>query len=399
MTAVCFHCQAALETDIEVCPNCGQLLDGSVRAADDAPVEALVGVPHEAPLVAEIVAVPPKQPRLPQPGLLFSLLLMLGLLIVQVVAGVVAAFVWVIPSLLDGRPIDPQQLAEQLEGDGLWLVVLLSTAAVVGASALLLLAFGRSAPRAFALRGISPVQWLLVLLLPLPAQFLISVVGNWIYPLLPEQMQIEPPMEFVTTMSLPLALLAICVFPGVGEEVFFRGVLGRGLTARWGPLGGILLTSLFFGMMHMVPIQVFATFILGLAFHLAMVMTRSLLAPILMHVVNNGLAVCIARYGDHVPIPGYTSEVEGTPWLMVAAALPTVVFLSYALYLTRSQWLLPDGRAWSPGYFSVESPPDDAGARLHRSRTPLWLVLLLLLQYGIFLAAIYMTVVVMIGTV
>src|SRR5262249_47982166 len=47
-----------------------------------------------------------------------------------------------------------------------------------------------------------------------------------------------------------VGILAIGVGPGLGEELFCRGFLGRGLVGRYGVTAGILLTSLFFGIMH-----------------------------------------------------------------------------------------------------------------------------------------------------
>ena len=68
-------------------------------------------------------------------------------------------------------------------------------------------------------------------------------------------------MELARESWMAILLLG-CLLPAVGEELFFRGFLGRGLVARYGLVRGVALTSLAFGLLHLAPQRIgFATFL------------------------------------------------------------------------------------------------------------------------------------------
>ncbi|MBK6689495.1 MAG: CPBP family intramembrane metalloprotease [Deltaproteobacteria bacterium] len=95
--------------------------------------------------------------------------------------------------------------------------------------------------------------------------------------------------------ALPLsgklvAALALGFFPGVGEELFFRGYLLRRLTRLSGLTHGLLTSSVAFGFFHLDPVQSPAAALLGLYLGGVSVLTGSLWAPICAHAVNNAAA-------------------------------------------------------------------------------------------------------------
>src|SRR5207249_3853915 len=94
------------------------------------------------------------------------------------------------------------------------------------------------------------------------------------------------------------AVLVVGAGPAVSEELWCRGFLGRGLTRQYGVAAGVLLTSVFFGVMHLDPPQAVATAFLGLVFHYTYVTSRSLWLPMLLHFVNNSVAVVAAKLAD-----------------------------------------------------------------------------------------------------
>lgn len=86
-------------------------------------------------------------------------------------------------------------------------------------------------------------------------------------------------------------VFAIGVGPGIVEELWCRGYLGRGLVGRYGWTAGVFLTSLFFGLLHAwPPSYVLTTAVMGAALHFSYVVSGSLWVPILLHVLNNGFA-------------------------------------------------------------------------------------------------------------
>lgn len=88
-----------------------------------------------------------------------------------------------------------------------------------------------------------------------------------------------------------LYYLGVMFFFPVYEEIWFRGLLYTPLRREWGPWPVIILLSLLFAFSHSnaVPINQFFG---GLIFAWAFERTRSLVAPILLHIAgNSALAV------------------------------------------------------------------------------------------------------------
>ena len=158
--------------------------------------------------------------------------------------------------------------------------------------------------------------------------------------------------------SLPFLILIIAVLPALSEELVFRGVIGRGLIARYGLVPGILLTSVLFGMVHIHPAHAVAVIPLGIALHLVYYWTRSFWAPVLLHLCNNSWAALNAKV-DLAP----REDAFSTLWVLIAAVAVVVACL-WTLWQTRIRYLLPDGEPWRPQYPTVIAPPDVRHLRL-----------------------------------
>jgi membrane protease YdiL (CAAX protease family) len=90
------------------------------------------------------------------------------------------------------------------------------------------------------------------------------------------------------------------------EEVFFRGVLFRQLAARWGLLAGLIVSSFSFVLLHLpywalagtypgwgLALALGRIFLYGIGFAALLSVSRSLLAPLAAHFVNNLLSLAI----------------------------------------------------------------------------------------------------------
>lgn len=120
-----------------------------------------------------------------------------------------------------------------------------------------------------------------------------------------------------------MAVLIIAVGPALGEELFCRGFLGRGLVARYGTVAGIGLTSLLFGVMHIIPAQAMYAGLLGILLHCLALSGRSLWLAILAHFLNNALSV-LAACDDSPVQPLLTAAqqaIETQPSLFLAAGI------------------------------------------------------------------------------
>jgi membrane protease YdiL (CAAX protease family) len=137
------------------------------------------------------------------------------------------------------------------------------------------------------------------------------------------------------------------LFPAVGEELFFRGFLGRGLVARWGRTWGVILTSSLFGLMHLQPLHVVMATLIGLCLHAVYLWTRSLLAPILLHAIYNCHASFLGALARNAqPDVGIDEHV---PPALALTGLFAFLGLVSLLYRSRVRWVLADGKDWSPG--------------------------------------------------
>ena len=116
-----------------------------------------------------------------------------------------------------------------------------------------------------------------------------------VFPDLPEA--VGRVQALMTSQTQPLWVL-IAVFaltPAICEELAFRGFILSGL-ARGGRLGiAIVISSIMFGLIHMIPQQVFNASLVGLLIGLLAVHSRSLFPAILFHFCNNTLAVLYSR--------------------------------------------------------------------------------------------------------
>jgi len=169
-------------------------------------------------------------------------------------------------------------------------------------------------------------------------------------------------MEAMTQVSLPVLLFVIGAGPALGEELVFRGLIGRGLVARWGLVRGVVLTSFLFGVMHLNAAQAIGVIPLGIAMHFLYFTTRSFWAPVTLHLVNNSLSVVLLKHPNDLPL-GMLLDDHTTPpvyLFIIAAAMITAIGL--LLWETRVQYRLADGSVWSPGYASLEVPSPESGA-------------------------------------
>jgi len=103
--------------------------------------------------------------------------------------------------------------------------------------------------------------------------------------------QLDAAMAGAPETAWPWMLLGIAVAPGIGEEIFFRGLLQRGL-GRWlGQAGAVVATAALFGALHGDPVHAAGAFGLGLYLGTVAELSGGTRAAIACHVLNNLAAV------------------------------------------------------------------------------------------------------------
>jgi len=119
--------------------------------------------------------------------------------------------------------------------------------------------------------------------------------------------------------------VSILLLTAIPEELAFRGVLLGSALRLWGPWRASLITSVLFGLWHILPTlhtmrdnrvvavasasiagqslvvagSVAVTFVAGLIFCWLRLRSNSLIAPVMAHVATNGLALAVAWFTIH----------------------------------------------------------------------------------------------------
>jgi membrane protease YdiL (CAAX protease family) len=221
---------------------------------------------------------------------------------------------------------------------------------------------GRDWTRQLALRAPSKLHVLVVVMLApgfIVLPDLVQALWNWVTGA-PMTDGAESLRGVFGALPIPLAVLAVAVGPGIVEEFWCRGFVGRGLVSRYGFVVGVALTSVLFALMHGNPNGLPAYILMGAFLHFVYFATRSIWAPVLLHALNNGTAILFVLLGA-APDPN-----AGTPTVLYLAALGVVLFGSVALWTSRATLEPTDRKApvWEPEYPGVSVPPVGANARL-----------------------------------
>ena len=140
------------------------------------------------------------------------------------------------------------------------------------------------------------------------------------------------------------------------------GSSGGDCAARYGLVAGVVLTSAFFGLMHMDPAQLLVLACMGAYLHFAYLASRSIWVSMVLHATNNGIAVLLAA-----ALPPEQVD-RPTPLILPLVACALVVVGSIALWTSRARLERLPGEAgmsgWKPEYPGISAPPPEANARL-----------------------------------
>jgi membrane protease YdiL (CAAX protease family) len=369
------------------------------RPTEDVAIPSVVAVdPGDAALSPNLGEdqLPAQALRPPHPGFWFALLWCFAYLVLQVMVGIGVAIVFGIVSAIassggmaQSTEFDAAKLEEEARVPSL---VCSSALGVLFALLVIRLVVGKQWQRRVALLRPSFTHVILAVL-ALPGVIYLSQASYELalflhFPTFNYQ-------QFLTQMfsKLPwwLGVLVVGVAPAITEELFFRGFIGRGLVARYGPVVGVLLTSLLFGLNHLDPPHIAATFAMGICLHFAYLMTRSLWVPMLMHFLNNTWGVTGMLLQDE-----QLDRVDDSPPpYLIAAASVLALAAAWVFYRSRARLVVPPdmgATAWKPAFPGVEAPPPETGTRIARpwpGWAPTGAVLLAFVAFAVaFLAAV-----------
>jgi membrane protease YdiL (CAAX protease family) len=146
--------------------------------------------------------------------------------------------------------------------------------------------------------------------------------------------------------SICRMLLVFILVPPV-EELFFRGILINKWSVRWGVKRAVLISSLLFAILHQNIIGAFAY---GFVLAVLYIKTRTLLVPIVCHVLINLIALGMGMVWENsglLKIIHTLNQLLGSgPWF---GLLCLILSAPWVVYFMRRNW---PRRDWSAPYFA-----------------------------------------------
>ena len=166
--------------------------------------------------------------------------------------------------------------------------------------------------KAWSIAGFEPTRLLVLFVLMVALQVAIEPITM----LMPEV------PEFVGRGFFTVLVTVICA--PIFEELLCRGIVLESFRSKYGVWAGWLVSSLFFGIIHGQITTMFSASIIGLLLGYAYIRSNSIFSVIILHAMNNGLALVLMSFGlgdstfrDVIPSDKLYWIVWGVSLLMV----------------------------------------------------------------------------------
>jgi hypothetical protein len=182
-------------------------------------------------------------------------------------------------------------------------------------------------------------QWLHLLLLFVPIIIFSLGTGqlfyyllSWVNPdflemILKEKIFLNSSQTSSPILYNSLSFISVVFLAPLVEEFFFRGILLQRFFSKWGLTSAIIISSLFFGILHFNPVGLL---MFGIMMSILYLKTRTLWIPIMIHILNNLSAILLALITQ--------TEQENT--INVIEKIQSEAWTGIILILLSAPWLI-----------------------------------------------------------
>ena len=153
----------------------------------------------------------------------------------------------------------------------------------------------------------------------------------------------EKLMETIMNGPVWITFISVSIFAPLFEEWLCRGMVLRGLLQKGKPVAAIVVSALFFALLHANPWQALPAFMLGLLFGYVYYKTGSLKLTMLMHCVNNTLALVFSKIPSLEEADSFREVLS--PWAYTGIFITCVAFVAGCCVVLRNIPFKKEGAA------------------------------------------------------
>lgn len=160
----------------------------------------------------------------------------------------------------------------------------------------------------------------------LATAFMTDAISS-LMPPMPEWL--EATMKELLHAPFWITLISVSVFAPLFEEWLCRGIVLRSLLTKYSPATAIIVSAVFFAIIHFNPWQAIPAFILGLLFGYVYYKTGSLKLTMLMHCANNTMAAVFSRIPAFEEAKSFIDVMN--PWTYAGIFVCSAAFVVAAI--------------------------------------------------------------------
>ena len=145
---------------------------------------------------------------------------------------------------------------------------------------------------------------------------------------------IPEPYTFGPDVELSMMAITVAMVAGFFEELMFRGCICQNLI-RFGKMKAIVISAMFFSLMHGNLSQLFYTFVAGLIFGWFYVKTGSIWLGVITHFCNNLFSLLFSFIAQQTTM--HPEEIVGVMMLFYAAAFLSACALAVIMIVRKKR--------------------------------------------------------------